>query len=47
VRNLVSPGYQGGFDIEIGCPTPQVDEEYGEGSTYLESLGVPRKGEDA
>jgi hypothetical protein len=47
VRNLVSPGYQGSFDIEIGCPADEVEEQYRVGLEYLESLGILPKGERA
>jgi sugar phosphate isomerase/epimerase len=40
LQNLRASGYEGSFDLEIGCPAERVDEEYGAGLKYLEGLGV-------
>lgn len=47
VHNLLSAGYQGSFDIDIGCPADEVEEQYRVASEYLESLGILPKGERA
>lgn len=40
LRNLRATGYQGSWDIEIGCEPDQVDAEYTDGLNYLKSLEV-------
>lgn len=40
LQNLRAAGYEGSFDLEIGCPAARVDDEYGAGLKYLEGLGV-------
>jgi hypothetical protein len=38
LANLVGAGYDGSWDIEIGCRPDQVRQEYGFGLNYLRSL---------
>ena len=38
LQNLKAAGYQGGFDIEIGCKPEQVLDEYKDGLNYLTSI---------
>lgn len=45
--NLLSAGYDGSWDIEIGCRPDQVRQEYGFGLNYLQSLKVIRRQCDA
>ena len=40
LANLVSTGYGGSWDIEIGCSPAQVIEEYGYGMNYLRQFEV-------
>ncbi|MHC4533903.1 MAG: sugar phosphate isomerase/epimerase family protein [Planctomycetota bacterium] len=38
IKNLLSSGYNGSFDIEIGCETEDVKSEYIAGLKYINSL---------
>jgi sugar phosphate isomerase/epimerase len=40
LESLVNAGYDGSWDIEIGCKSNQVLEEYRYGLTYLQSLKI-------
>lgn len=40
LENLASAGYDGSWDIEIGCRPDQVRQEYGFGLNYLRSLAI-------
>jgi sugar phosphate isomerase/epimerase len=40
LENLVSTGYDGSWDIEIGCMPDQVRQEYRYGLNYLKSLTI-------
>ena len=38
IVNLLSSGYNGSLDIEIGCETENVKSEYAAGLKYINSL---------
>jgi sugar phosphate isomerase/epimerase len=42
LANLVCAGYDGSWDIEIGCRPDQVTEEYGFGLNYLQQFEINR-----
>ena len=38
LQNMISAGYAGSWDIEIGCKADQVRQEYGFGLNYLQNI---------